>query len=293
MDLVSIIIPAYNAETYLRETLSSALAQTYTNCEIIVVDDGSKDSTLDMLEEYGDRIRVVRQQNRGSACARNAGVAVARGHWIAFLDADDIWLSDKISKQIASCGDYAISHTDSVCFGEGLEHEILRSSFEPPYSGHVLKQLLVINFITNSTVMVRRDVFNRFGGFDESYITCEDWALWLRICAEHEIGYLAEPVVRYRFHRKSKSTMSRRTLNARLRILDEAFGAGGVGVELSQMRAPALASAYQVTSHFAADAGDWKFALSCAANSIRYRPGDIRTWKNLVKAALIPFGVPY
>ncbi|MBL8495637.1 MAG: glycosyltransferase [Rhodocyclaceae bacterium] len=293
MELVSIIVPAYNAETYLRETLDSALGQTYSNCEIIVVDDGSTDSTLAILAEYGEKIRVIRQQNRGSACARNAGVAAAHGEWIAFLDADDIWLPEKTAKQIASCGEFAISHTDSVCFGETLEHELLRSSFEPPYAGKVLKQLLVINFITNSTVMVRRDVFNRFGGFDETYVTCEDWALWLRICAENELGYLSDPVVRYRFHKKSKSTMSRRTLIARLRILDEAFAPGGVGEVHARMRSPALASAYQVTSHFAADAGDWRFALSCAANSLRYRPSDVRTWKNLLKAALIPLGVAY
>jgi glycosyltransferase involved in cell wall biosynthesis len=293
MDLVSIIIPAFNAESYLRETLDSALQQTYATCEVIVVDDGSTDGTMVILAEYGEKVRVVRQQNRGSACARNAGVAAAHGEWIAFLDADDIWLPEKVERQLAACGRFAISHTDSVCFGDALEREILRSSFEPPYAGKVLEPLLVINFITNSTVMVRREVFRRFGGFDESYVTCEDWALWLRICAEHKLGYLAEPVVRYRFHKRSKSTMSRRTLTARLHIIEEAFGPGGVGRAHVRMRSPALASAFQVTSHFAASAGDWRFAMNCAANSLLHRPGDVRAWKNLVKAALIPFGVPY
>lgn len=293
MELVSIIVPAFNAETYIRATLDSALRQTYANCEIIVVDDGSTDGTLAILADYGEKVRVVRQQNRGSACARNAGVAAAHGEWIAFLDSDDIWLPDKTVKQLAGCGRFPISHTDSVCFGETLERELLRSSFEPPYAGEVLDQLLVVNFITTSTVMVRRDIFERFGGFDESYVTCEDWALWLKICAEHELGYLAEPVVRYRFHKKSKSTMSRRTLIARLRILNEAFSPGGVGEARAQMRSPAMASALQVTSHFAAGGGDWRFAVSCAASALRYRPSDIRSWKTLVKAALIPLGVPY
>lgn len=293
MDLVSIVIPAHNAETYLSETLESALQQTYPNCEVIVVDDGSTDSTPIILATFGSRIRVIRQENGGSAAARNTGVAAARGKWIAFLDSDDVWLPEKIARQLEGCGDCMISHTDSICFGDTVSQEIRRSSFEPPGLGQILEHLLVINFITNSTVMLRRDIFERYRGFDESYVTCEDWALWLRICADHDLGYLAEPVVRYRFHKKSKSALSRRTLGARLRIIDEAFRGGGVGELYWHVRNRALASAYNVSCHFAADSGDWKFALDCAAKSLRYRPADLRTWKNLVKASLMPFGVPY
>ncbi|HMV56151.1 MAG TPA: glycosyltransferase [Nitrospira sp.] len=293
MDLVSIVVPAFNAEEFLRETLESALSQSYPHCEIIVVDDGSTDGTNAILTDFEKRIQIVRQKNRGSASARNAGVAAAKGKWIAFLDSDDVWHRDKIVKQLESCGGFPISHTDSICFGDALEHEIVRSSFEPPHSGQVLEHLLVINFITNSTVMVRREVFLEHGGFDESFVTCEDWALWLKICASNQLGYFNEPVVRYRFHRKSKSTMSRRTLAARLRIIEEAFALGGVGSGLQHVKSEALASAFQVSGHFAAESGDWKFAIRCAASSLRYRPFDQRVWKNLVKSALMPLGVQY
>ena len=293
MDLVSIVIPAYNAQAYLRETVDSALKQTYGNCEVIVVDDGSVDDTPRILAEYGGKIRVVRQTNRGSAAACNAGVAVAKGTWVCFLDADDVWLPDKVARQLEVCGDKAISHTDSVLFGDALNGEILRSSFEPLYSGRVLDKLLVINFISKSTVMIRRDVYNRFGGFDETYVTVEDWPLWLKVCAEYDLGYLSEPLVRYRVHRKSKSMLSRRVLNARLRVIEEAFSEGGAGHSLPQIRGPALASAYQVSFHYAGQSGDWKLALACAVQALRYKPADARKWKNLIKAILMPLGMKY
>jgi glycosyltransferase involved in cell wall biosynthesis len=293
MELVSIIIPAYNAEKYLRDTIDSAIAQTYKNYEIIVVDDGSTDRTQNILAEYGDKIRVVRQSNKGTAAACNAGVATARGTWVCFLDADDIWLSDKLALQVERCNGSVISHTDSVCFGDGMVGEIRRSSFEPPYSGQVLKELLVVNFITKSTVMMRRNVFNHYGGFDEGYVTCEDWQFWIKVCAEHELGYLPEPVVRYRVHLKSKSMISRRTLTARLRIINAAFGPGGVAQSLSQLRSKSLASAFQVTCHYACESGDWKFALNCALHALRYDPFVAHSWKKLIKASLIPLGVKY
>lgn len=292
-ELASIVIPAYNAEKYIRETIDSALAQTYKNKEIIVVDDGSTDRTPEILEEYGSKILVVRQSNKGSAGACNAGVAVASGVWVCFLDADDIWLPEKLSLQIKCCGKNVISHTDSVCFGDAVVGEIRRSSFEPPYSGRVLEELLVINFISKSTVMMRRDIFNQYGGFDESYVTCEDWPFWIRVCADHELGYLPEPVVRYRVHLKSKSMLSRRTLIARLRIINAAFTPGGAAQSLPHLRRKALASAYQVTCHYASESGDWPFALNCSLHALWYEPFSARAWKSLAKSALIPVGVKY
>lgn len=195
---MSVIVPAFNAERYISETLDSVLAQTHRAYEILVIDDGSTDGTPKILNQYlerTDRLRVLSQSNRGSAAARNLGVAHARGEWLAFLDSDDIWLPTKLELQLKHCGGCAISHTDSVCFGDMIDREVLRSSFETPYWGNALEQMLVRNFITNSSVLVRRDVFLLHGGLDESLGGVEDWALWNRICASHELGYLAEPVV--------------------------------------------------------------------------------------------------
>jgi len=293
VELVSVIIPAFNAERYLRETLDSVLAQTWPACEVIVVDDGSTDSTPAILSEYAGRIRVLRQDNQGSATARNTAVSAASGAWIAFIDADDVWLPGKLTRQMQHCGRYAISHTDSVCFGDGLPREVLRSAVTTPYAGRVLKQLLVTNFISNSTVMMRRDVFLQYGGLNESLPGVEDWSLWLRVCADYELGYLPEPLVRYRIHRQSKSMNTRKRMADHLHIIDEAFGPTGVGRSLRRLRRRALASSFEINGHFAAESGDWTFAAWCAAQRLRYQPWAARGWKNLAKSALIPLGIRY
>lgn len=294
MELVSIIVPAYNAAKYLRMALDSALGQTYSDREILAVDDGSTDTTPQILAQYGNSIRVVRQANKGSAAACNAGVAMAQGQWVAFLDADDVWLPNKLARQIELCGDAVISHTESVCFGDALPYEVRRSSFEPPYFGHVLRELLIRNFITKSTVLMRRKVFLDIGGFDESYAAVEDWPFFLKVCAEHQLGYLPEAVVRYRVHKNSKSMQGRTTLPDHLRIINEAFSTeDGVGRAFPDLRNKALASSYQVNCHYSAESGDWVFAIYCALRALRFEPAEMRTWKNLVKSVLVPFGAKY
>lgn len=293
MELISIIIPVYNAEKYLREAIDSALQQTYKECEVIVVDDGSTDNTPKILLEYRSQIQIISQSNQGSAAACNAGVKAAKGEWISFLDADDVWLPEKLARQMEDCGSNAISHTDSICFGDALTNEILRSSFEIPYSGKVLEHLLIRNFITKSTVLMRRQIFQELGGFDVSYISVEDWPFFLKVCAAHELGYLPDAVVRYRVHKKSKSMQGRKTLYDHLRIINEAFSKNGVGQHFPNLRQKALVSSYKVNSHYSAESSDWIFAVYCAIKALQLEPTCIKTWKNLIKAMLIPLGIQY
>lgn len=291
MDLVSVVIPAYNAEKYLREAVDSALAQSYPECEIVVVDDGSTDGTGAILDGYGNRIRVIRQVNSGSAAACNAGVAAATGAWIAFLDADDVWLPDKLSRQVEQCGHAPISHTDSVCFGESLGREVRRSTFEQPYSGFVLEHLLVRNFITKSSVMVRRELFMACGGFETNFPGVEDWPLWLQICARNELAYLPEVVLRYRVHMKSKSMESRKTMRDHLRIIEMAFGPDGVGRDYPHLRKRALHSSWTINCHYAFESGDWAYSARCAANALALAPYDLQGWKSLARALMAQVGV--
>ncbi len=288
MDLISVIIPAFNAQSYVRQAVESALNQTYPDQEVIVVDDGSTDGTPGILAEYAGRIRVVSQANQGTARACNAGVHAARGTWIAFLDADDVWLAQKSQRQLAACGQYAISHTDSVCFGETIDGEIRRSSFEPPHAGKVLPELLVRNFITKSAVMMLKSTFEESGGFGDTHAAVEDWPLWLRICARHELGYVPEVLLRYRVHRQSKSMRIRETLGTHRRIIEEAFAADGVGAALPHLRRRALASSYEINCHFATEVGDFRFARRCALGALVQQPASVYAWKTMARTLLAP-----
>ena len=289
-DLVSVVIPAYNAETYLRETLDSVLRQTYRPLEIIVVDDGSVDSTPKILSGYQQLVKVIQQPNAGVAAACNTGVEAACGEWIALLDADDLWAPEKIEYQMRACRDGVISYTDCICFGDHIK-DVRRSSFEPPHSGQVLREVVVRNFITKSSVMVLRDVYRRYGGFPMDFDAVEDWPLWISVCAENEILYCPEPLVRYRVHRQSKSMKCRNTMRDHLRIISRSFGPGGVAEALPELKSKALSSSYSIHCHYAMETKDWNFALRCAAGALVWAPGNVAHWKNLLKAMLAQAGL--
>lgn len=200
MALVSVIIPAYNAESFIADSVRSALDQTFHDLEVIVVDDGSTDRTIARLAEFGDRIRVHQQPNAGVARARNTGVALATGSWIAFLDADDQWLPAKIERQLAH-GDASMVFTDRYNFGARGEFPELQSDCTPMCGGDIFLPLLLEgNFITSTSVIIRRALFEQLGGFYTGLNGTEDWDLWLRVAENHRIDFCPEPLVRYRFH---------------------------------------------------------------------------------------------
>lgn len=286
-------MPAYNSARTIAASIDSVLAQTHPHVELVVVDDGSTDETPGILRSYGNRIRVVRQANAGTAAACNAGVAATRAEWVAFLDSDDLWLPTKLARQLERCGRWQISHTDSMCFGDQMPEEVLRSSFEPPASGAALEKILVRNSITKSSVMMRKRLFEECGGFPSRHGAVEDWPLWIQACARAELGYLAEPLVRYRVHPQSKSMAYVRTLAAHRAIIDEAFAPGGPGQRHPGLRAAALHSSLEIHAHYGALCGDWRFALGCSLQALRLRPLDPALWKRAVKVALMPLGHRY
>ena len=272
METISTIIPTYNAERFLRETIDSVLAQTHRTQEIIVIDDGSTDTTSDILAEYSGKIRILKQKNAGSASACNLGAKEASGQYLAFIDADDVWLPQKLEVQLNQCSQFKMSYSDSTHFGEGCYIEVVKSKVSPQYSGRILKKLLLGNFITASSVVIDRELFLRHGGFDESYECLQDWALWLKIAAETEIGWVSEPLVKYRIHGQAKSRKVARTLPAHLRVLSEAFEPGGVASQLQAVRNEAYANAYLCVAYEALRAGDGWMATKCSLSSLLKSP---------------------
>lgn len=282
-DLVSVVIPVYNAEKHLEETLASVFAQTYPHIEIVAVDDGSKDRSIQILEQYPGRIHVVKQTNAGAAVARNRGVQEAKGKWVAFLDADDLWTPDKVQRQLEACSGYAWSHTDSVFVG-GVNDGRKDSDFTKKHQGQILEQLICSNFIGTSTLMIQRQVFLDAGGFDESLRSIQDWELWIRIARQHPIGFVDAPLMKYRVHAVSASRSTRKTLPNHLKVIDKVFAIGGPAEALSHLKSSAKARSYGICSQIAEEEGDFSFALRCSMMACQQEPTDPSRWVRVTKA---------
>ena len=198
--LVSIIMPAYNAEKTIVESIESVLRQTYTNWELIVVNDGSKDSTTAVvLAIYDERLRLIEQENGGVANARNNGINNAKGQYIAFLDSDDLWVEEKLERQIRTLvgGKHKMCFSKTWCFGENINHTSdcfvnVALDFEDK------DKILVYDFIPILTVLIAKDVLDEVGYFDERFQGVEDWDLWIRVLQKYEAIYLDEFLAKYR-----------------------------------------------------------------------------------------------
>jgi glycosyltransferase involved in cell wall biosynthesis len=201
---ISAVIPTYNYARFLREAIDSALAQTYAPLEIIVVDDGSIDETPEVLAEYGERIRVVRQQNQGVAMARNTGIAAARGEIIAFLDSDDLWEPRKLELQIArfeADPSLGLVHCGVEMFGAGGNTlQVYLGGLEGWVAGEMLRLDREVIIALGSSIMVPKRVAEEIGGFDQRLPPSEDWDFCYRIATRYPIGYVAEVLMRYRMH---------------------------------------------------------------------------------------------
>lgn len=202
---VSVIVAAYNAERYIAETLDSIQAQKFRDFEVIVVDDGSTDQTAQIVAGYPE-VRCLRQPNRGQPVARNAGIAAARGKYIAFVDADDLWLPAKLEKQIAyleSHPQVAWIYSDAVVFDSTTGAPICHIGEKHVLcEGSVLDKLILSLFIASPTPVVRREVFEQTGLFDESpsLRIGEDWNMWLRIAERYPVAVIREPLALVRVH---------------------------------------------------------------------------------------------
>lgn len=182
--LVSVITPAYNAESYLRDTIQSVLNQTYANFEHIIIDDGSTDNTRNIAQSFSDpRVRYLFQKNSGQSTARNNGIAAAKGKYIAFLDADDFFLPEKLSAQI----NYLESNPDcDFCYCK-IYHFFHRKPGKTYYfkmehpSGYVFRELLKGNFINPLSVVLRKNILEKHGGFGPDYRWADEQYLWLKL----------------------------------------------------------------------------------------------------------------
>jgi glycosyltransferase involved in cell wall biosynthesis len=212
---ISVVIPAYNAARFLPRCLSSVFAQTLKPVEVIVVDDGSTDGTAALATELG--ASVIRRENGGLSAARNTGILNASCEWIALLDADDCWQPEKLRRQAACIrSGVVLVYTGIRIFGDDGVHG------EEPAVGAVQagKMLRYCNPITPSTVLARRQMLMRDGGFREDIRACEDWEMWVRLQRLGEFETVADPLTEYYVYPNSLSANPERMLQALDLILD-------------------------------------------------------------------------
>jgi len=204
---ITVIIPAYNRVATLSRAIDSVLAQRYGASEVIVVDDGSSDATSEVAKMYPE-VTLLRQKNMGVSAARNNGVMMASSEWIAFLDSDDIWHPHKLEKQVAFHRQHPhlnISYTDEQWVRNGTPVN-LPQKFTKSHE-NLYERSLEQCIIAPSSVIMRKDLFDAAGGFDESLEVCEDYDLWLRLLCEHEFGLINEKLItKYGGHDDQLST---------------------------------------------------------------------------------------
>lgn len=223
---VSIIMPTYNRVDYIGEAIDSALNQTWQNLELILVDDGSTDSTKEFLEKYKDdaRLRYFYQDNQGQSVARNKAIKEAKGDFIAFLDSDNIWYLDKLEKQMKIV---AANLDCDIFIGDGITIDEKGSKVEcsqmKRYSGHVTGRLIKDNFVSMNTTLTKKYCFDCLGGLDESVKVGDDYELWLRFSTRYKFHYTADNYIKYRVMPNQISSDKERRFMSNETVLNNFF----------------------------------------------------------------------
>ena len=282
--LVSIVIPTHNSAGFIAAAVRGVFAQTYPRFEVIVVDDGSTDGTADVLQQFAGRIRYHRQDNQGAAAARNAGIKMAVGELVCFLDADDLWAPNKLELQIefmAAHRDVGLLFTDAEeCEGTTIQkHSIIATMvFGDDIASQIplrepFRKLVRENFVPTSTVMVRKACIVKAGLFDERLPNAEDRDMWLRMSAESGVACLPQVLARKRSHGANISMRAELGLRSRVEVWKKArrdFPALAPASEYEKM----LAGTYQELGFIVLAQGDGsqarQYGLASLRSSLRY-----------------------
>lgn len=279
---VSVIIPTYNRVHLLKDTVQSVRNQTFRDFEIIVVDDGSSDGTAEWLKEQQDLV-VITQRNAGIATSRNNGAAAARGSWLAFLDHDDVWAEDKLAVQVKF-----IKENPEVAL-VAARHVRLGRRFKAPRSPSWLKGDLFVkayseSFIHTSSVMIRKDVFEKIGGFPTRYRFADEFDVWLKISHDYPIAYVDLPLVFIRFY---ESNTSHNRIGVRTDTYDILMK------NHDPERIPKKVFLRTLSDHDISfgrayvGTGDLREALKWFRQSVRRTPFRLRSWRYYLKHLFI------
>lgn len=288
---VSVIIPMYNGERYFARTIESVLAQTYSAKEIVVVDDGSRDSSREVVARYlhHSNVRLIAQENAGVAAARNAGIRAASGEYIAFLDQDDLWLPDKLARQVEYLNEHpeiALVHSNIHFIDEAGERiPDPEWSWVAPTCGQVLPELVQRNSICTCTVLMRKSALEQAGLFRQALAPADDWDLWLRIAARHPIGFVDAVTACYRVHQGNESRNLLKMQEAEIRVVETFIHEhpGAVGDAITRTK---LFSIYSEAARLLERSGRYTEARGYWLRAIRVQPVATTPYVALIWGAL-------
>jgi glycosyltransferase involved in cell wall biosynthesis len=288
LPIVSIILPTYNCASFLPLSIGTILSQTYNSYEIIVVDDGSTDNTKEVLYPFMQRIKYIRlEQNKGLPTARNIGIRSAQGKYTAFIDADDLWLPEKLQTDI----EYFETHPEvSMVYSKHINIDEKGNNFNGNTkkqlpSGNIFTQLFSEqNFIITSSVVVRKNVFETTGLFDERLFNCQDWDMWLRIAFHFKVAGINKPLVKYRHNPHSLSKNRNNVLKYQKMVIDKIYTAfkdaeNGISEKLYKKR---LASHYAKAGRYYLRIGDKNRASENFGLSLKNDPLNFRAMRYYV-----------
>ncbi|MDO8140583.1 MAG: glycosyltransferase [Candidatus Brocadiales bacterium] len=283
LPLVSVILPTYNCAAFLPHSIGSILAQTYHSYEVIVVDDGSTDITREALHPFMQKIKYIRfEYNKGLPTARNAGIQSAQGKYIAFIDADDLWLPDKLETDVG----YFQQHPEvSMVFSKHINIDdrgcVIDGNIRKqlPYGNIFIPLYMEQNFIISSSVVVRKEVFETAGLFDERFFNCQDWDMWLRIAFHFKAVGINKTLVKYRHNPHSLSKNRNNVLKYQKIVIDKIYTAfksteNGITETLYKKR---LASHYAKVGRYYLRIGDKNRANENFGLSLKNDPLNFRS----------------
>ena len=220
---ISVVIPTFNRRQTIGRSIDSVLNQTLFPSEIIVVDDGSTDGTSDYIQSNFPSIKLLSQPNKGVSAARNMGIKSANANWIALLDSDDEWFSQKLEKQVLALSqnpDVKFCHTEEIWFRNGVHVNQMKK--HQKYGGHIFSKCLDICRISPSSVLFHQSLLDDVGYFDKDLKVCEDYDLWLRITAKYPVLYIDEPLLKkYGGHEDQLSKVKDGIESHRIKVLEK------------------------------------------------------------------------
>lgn len=294
--IVTVVIPAYNRAAQIRPAIDSVLRQTWTDFELIVVDDGSIDGTRDVVRGMADpRLRLIETpQNMGASAARNLGIAEARGPWVAFQDSDDEWLPLKLERQMARllapgaafvagyCGMMILGELDGAAGPGRLSARYFPAPEQTELEGDLLEPLLRTSLISTQTLVARTDRLREIGGFDPDLRALIDWDCVLRLAPLGPIAFVDEPLVLQRFSMNSITRDRARKLASQIRVAEK-------HADLLASRPAVHARQLYIIAGGQRQAGDLASARATLARARALDPGNPRYWAMSVGVAALAF----